>query len=298
MANEATCKIDQERPDQANKLAHGHNAELTDMSNLDPNLIREPDYHVYIFSVADRSFDVSRPSLNIARLKTAYNPEALTDPTAYAFVLAVAHPYPLPYADQVSGEIKLNTVYADRAAMDICNPNNKTTNLDAYVAPDSIIGAGDDLVSKGLFFVNQNRCKYVDDKGIPCAKDTKVDGKLVAKPVPPKDLVNAATDRKRKYYQGLMDKAQSLEYSDHIKLTDFVTAEPDVHLACEYFGVETSWHKIRSQKVVPVDCTICGSEMKKGAGFHPLPGSRLGVCINDWDKAIQAGVVGEDDRPA
>lgn len=274
-----------ELPKQAHDLTHGHNRELTDTQVIDPNMIRKPDYWVFVFTVADRDFDVSRPSLNISTFRVPKSENSLLDKEAYRLVWKVPSPYPLPYADQTTGEIKLNTVTAERIAMDICNPNQKSTDMDAYIVPDSIIGAGDDLLSKGLFFVHERDCTFAKDD-----KDRKF-------PLPPKDAVAKAMKRKEKYYNNLLDKAKSLEYSSQKMLADFVESEPDVHLACEYFNVETSFHQSRTQKAIPVECPICGSDMKRGAAFHPLVGSKLGVCVNNWEKAIEAGVVSEEDRP-
>lgn len=275
-----------DRPDLASPLTQGTNKELTDTNNIDPNMIRKPDYWVYVYTVSDRAFDVSRPALNISKLKIGKSPESMQDKQSYALVWKVPSPYPLPYSDQVSGEIKLNTVHAERIAMDICNPNQKSTDMDAYIAPESVIGAGDDLIAKGLFFVHERDCTFAKD-------DTERKN-----PIPPKEAVHKAVARKEKYYNDLLDRAKGLEYSNQRMLDDFIASEPDVHLACEYFGVETKFHQVRTQKAVPVECPVCGSDMKRGAAFHPLPGSKLGVCVNDWARAIEAGVVSEEDRPS
>jgi hypothetical protein len=282
-----TGKIKADRPDLATNYTRNENADLTDLSHIDPNLIRDPDYWVYVFTVADRDFNVERPSINV-KIKVPKSEESLRDKEAYRLVWKVPSPYPLIYADQTTGELKTaSAVAAEHIAMDICNPNQKSTDLDAYIPPEGEgnIGLGDDLISKGLFFVHQKRCKFAKD-------DTEK-----KKPIPPATEVEKAVARKEKYYNGLLDKCKSLEYSSQSELADFVKAEPDVHLACEYFGVETTFHQARSQKQVPVECPICGTEMKRGAAFHPLPGSKLGICVNNWDKAIEAGVISEEDRP-
>lgn len=278
----ATSEIRGQLPEQATRLTKGHNANLTDLSVLDPNMIRKPDYFVYVFTVADRDFDVSRPSLNISRLRVPKCEEAMTDPEAYRLVWKVPSPYPLPYADQNSGEIRLNSVVAERVAMDICNPNQKETDMEAYITPESVIGLGDDLIAKGLFFVHEKNCTFHNFD-----KEHK-------NPIPPKAEVAKAVERKRKYYNNLLDKAKSLEYSNQKMLEDFVSSEPDLHLACEFFGVETKFHQVRTQKTAPAECPICGSDMKRGAAFHAIGNT---ICVNDWDRAIAAGVVKEEDRP-
>jgi hypothetical protein len=274
-------------PNQSKDLTQGHNHNLTDLNVLDPNLIRQPDYFVFVFSVADRDFEIHRPTLNVSTLYAKHNPNAMSDPTAYHLVWKVPSPYPLPYVDQNSGEVRLNTVQGERAAMDVCNPNQKSMNMDGYIAPDAEgnIGVGDDLIRKGLFFVKDSDCTYAKDD-----KDKKF-------PVPPAKLVADAVARKEKYYNGLLDKMKGFEYSSQADLEDYKKQEPDVHLACEYFGVETAWHQKRVRKAVKTECRLCGSEMMAGAPYHPLPGTKLGICINDWSRAIEAGVVSESDRP-
>lgn len=294
--NPTMTVVSENRSDLAAPLTRGTNKDLTDLSVLDPNMIRKPDYFVYVFSAADRSFDVSRPGLNISRLKLGYNSEAIGDPDAYQLVWKVPSPYPLPYADQTSGEVRLNSVVGEKAAIDVCNPNNKDLQcrMDAYVAPESEgnIGLGDDLIAKGLFFVSDNPVLPADRR-CTFAKDDK-DKKF---PIPPAVEVAKAVARKEKYYNGLLDKAKSLEYSNQRMLEDFVASEPDVHLACEYFDVETRFHQKRTQKKAKVECPMSGMEMTKGADFHPFPGSKIGVCVHDWDAAIAAGVVEESARP-
>lgn len=286
--SDATMKVDNYNlPAQAKDLTHGHNKDLTNLSNLDPNLIRKPDYFVYVFSVADRDFEVHRPTLNISTLRVPHNPEAMSDPTAFQLVWKVPSPYPLPYVDQNSGEVRLNTVVGERVAMDICNPNQKSTNMDGYIPADAEynIGLGDDLIAKGLFFAHESECTFAKDD-----KDKKF-------PIPPAKKVADAVERKTKYYNRLLDKMKGFEYSSQKDLDDFKQMEPDVHLACEYFDIETAWHQKRVKKAVKTECRMCGTEMMKGAPYHPLPGTKLGVCVNDWDAAIAAGVVDETDRP-
>jgi len=286
MSSTATMRVvNENRSDLAQPLTKGSNKELTDLSVIDPNMIRQPDYWVFLYTVADREFNVSRPSLNISKFTVPKCEDAISDKNAYRLVWKVPSPYPLPYSDQTTGEIKLNTVVAERIAMDICNPNQKSTDMEGYIAPESIIGYGDDLVSKGLFFVHERHCTFSETD-----KDHK-------QPIPPKSAILAAVVRKEKYYNDLLDKAKGLEYSDQKRLNDFIAAEPDVHLACEYFGIETSWHQVRVQKKAKKDCEKCGTEVVAGLAYHPLPGSRTGLCISNWDQAIADGVVSETDRP-
>src|SRR5271170_7825387 len=89
MADKVVADNVTQRPDLAKGFNEAHNAWLTNVNNLDPNLIRNPDYFVYIFSVADRAFNVSRPTLNISRVTFSFNPECLHNPEAYQFVMHV-----------------------------------------------------------------------------------------------------------------------------------------------------------------------------------------------------------------
>lgn len=286
MAQQPTGKIHGERQDWTANKNRTENAWLTDTSSINPDLIRKPAYFVYLFTVADRPFTVARPTLNISKLEIPLCEGALQDDTAFRVVWKIPSPYNLPYADQTTGEIKLSTSpSAEWVATDICDPNQKELNPAAYVDPFYKVGQGDNLWSKGLFYAHEADCTF--DK----------DDKERIHPIPPAKFVAAAHSRKKAYYNELLDKMKALEYSSPSDMTEFMKWEPDVHLACEYFGIETSWHQVRKQKETPAECPICGAQIKRGAAFHPLPGSRLGVCVNDWTRAIEAGVVSDEDRP-
>jgi hypothetical protein len=272
-------------------MAENENSQLVDY-NLDPQMIRQPDYFVYIFSVSERDFDVSRPGLNISKVTLKGCPEAKFDKAAYSLCMKVPHPYPLPYVDQTNGQIRLETAYGERAAMDILNPNQKTLTMDAYIDPKVNIGVGDDLIARGLFLVKDEQCTFrTEEQALPDGKKHKV--KL---PVPPAAAVAKAVERKEKYYNDLIDKATALEHSNPAELRDSITQNPDYHLAAEYFDLETSWHKKHLKKAAPVVCRNCGLEKTRGAAFHFLPNGR--PCVEDWDAAIESGAVTEAERPA
>lgn len=61
------------------------------------------------------------------------------------------------------------------------------------------------------------------------------------------------------------------------------------HKACDGLGQERPWHQnIISQ----VACEVCGDSIKETQIYHVACGN-----VRDWDKAIQAGIKTEEQRP-
>jgi hypothetical protein len=256
-------------------MTKGKNLEMVDYSALsNPDFMRPMLYKVHIYSVSERrqpgkpsvAFEVSRPGLNISLL--TIRPKEKAD--AYIKVAMIPHPWPMPYVDQMSGEVKYSDVPGQRAAMDICNPNNRTLDQDVYIDPAQVIGDGDNLNQRGVFW-------SLNDP-------------------PTEEEVSKAVQRMEAYYQGLLDRAAAMEMSDKAGLEEALRQNPDYGVAAEYFGREFSWHRKYVREAVLVECPNCGEKMKHGAAFHKS--EALGViCVNDWDRAIAAGVKKADERP-
>lgn len=198
-------------------------------SRLDPNLLREPDYYVYVYTVSPREFIVERPP-HLKRLIVRACPRG----EKYAMVTRIAHPFQQPDYDG-NGELIARSHDARKVAMDICNPSNITLDQDAQI--DMTYAEGTNLTRQGIFWSLHN---------------------------PPTDEeVNAAIARKETYYRGLLERARALEHVNPRELE--LTLTPDYHAAADYFNVETSWHKTM---VRPDACPHCGDPVRPGVAFH------------------------------
>jgi hypothetical protein len=287
---EATYAL-QSRPDLSKGRTQQDNAFLTNLEYIDPNLIRPPEYFVDIFSVADRDLTVSQPGLNIPSLKFAHNPDCIKDKTAYECVYTVASPYHVVHVEQINGTLVTTSYTAERVALSLINPNQKTLSMDGYIQPDTVIGWGDDYIQRGLFFVRRERSEVVENTR------TLNNGKKLkfTTYIPPKEEIVAAVLRKEKFYNETLDEAKSLEMGNPAYFREHLIWHPECHDACEYFGIETSWHQKRMHKAAPSTCPICKMDKPTGAAFHFLPNGR--ACVTDWDTAIASGAVLATDRP-
>jgi len=225
----------------------------------DANLYRPPAYHVYIFTVSDREFLVSQPPLF---------PRLIIRPRAQGERATLVATLPAPFnqidREGAVGDLMVRAHPAERVAQSICNPNNVTLNQDAIPPEASISGIGVDLNAQGVFWSLNNP--------------------------PTEDEIKAAEMRRERYYRVLLERARTLEISNPRELENLLNQ--DYHLAAEFFGVETSWHK----KLVKFEaCPACGGQMKPGVVIHAKPDG-CGAVL-DWDRAIALGMRKAADRP-
>lgn len=278
------------RADLSARRTQGENQGLTNLDYIDPNLVRDPEYYVELFSVADRDFKVSRPGLNL-NVGFGHNPDCLKDKASYQYLMSIPSPYHVVYAEQVNGALVSLSYKAEKVMIDLLNPNQKSLSMDGYIQPDTVIGWGDDLIARGVFGVRRERCKKIEK-----VRDLNNGKKLkYAEYIPPAEEVAAAFARKELFYNGALNECNSLEMGDPGYFRQHLTWNPQCHDACEYFGIEKAWHPKRVHKSVPMECRVCKTDIKLGAAFHFLPNGR--ICVNDWDAAIDSGAVTEADRP-
>lgn len=227
--------------------------------SFDANLFRPPDHFVYIYTISDREFIVCQPPLFprlIIRPKVAGE--------RYSLCLRLPSPFQQEDREGAVGELIVRAIPGERVAASLCNPNNPTLNQDAVLADGTILGLGVDLNAQGVFWSPNN---------------------------PPTEAeIAAAEARRERYYKKLLEKARTLEISNPKELEWLINQ--DYHMAAQYFGVETSWHK---KLVKFVECPLCGEPMKPGVAIHTGANGCGGVV--DWDKAIASGLRKEKDRP-
>lgn len=211
---------------------------------------RKPDFWVYLYNIGEQKHDVYRPPL-LANL------HIVACPHGKPYVQCARFPQPLltPQGSVDSDEITIIPADSRRFAMDIINPDNLGLDQDTVI--DKATNIGNDLGKKGVFWsLNQP---------------------------PTEEELAAAKKRMEAHYNSLLEKAREVETSAPQTLNSILS--PEMHIAADYFGVETSWHGKRSR---PMDCPNCGDRIKVGVAFHKTEEGTL--CILDWKRAVASGV--------
>ena len=236
--------------------ARGNGLQL-DNTSWDANQYRRPDYYIYIYTVSDKTFTVQQPPL-ISNL--ILNARAKGERCSLAATL----PSPFNQIDREGGvgDLITRAHIGERVAMSIVNPNNPSLDQDAVLAAQSILGLGVDLNAQGIFWSRNNP--------------------------PTEEEIAAAEKRREKYYRGLIERARTLEIANPRELESLINE--DYHLAAEFFGVETTWHR---RMVKFVECPNCGEQIKPGVAYHKNGDL---VCIVDPVRAKSAGIVSSGDR--
>jgi hypothetical protein len=249
---EPTCTS----PTPRNDLSAG----MTRANNMDFNfngnhylMNREPDYYVYIHTVSEHSYTISRPPLISKMVLIGKGPKA-------DCATCVRFPQPLltPQSNVDSGEVTILPIDTRHFVMDIINPENMSLDQDAVI--NAFISKGNNLGAKGVFWsLNE---------------------------VPTKVEIDAAIKRMEKYYTDITQNANAVEASAPGELP--LTLTPEHHSAADYlthhFGIQFKWHTAMSRLE---DCELCGEKVKAGIAFHRT--DEGGVCVRDWDRTVKSG---------
>lgn len=226
--------------------------------NGDPNVTREPDYYLYIFNIAPRSFMIRRPP-NFPCLTLAACPEG----QSYALVGRVPNVVNEKWIDD-NGQTQNRGILGERFATDLLNPSNLGIDIWAEITDDQmnwIDGGTDDMTRRGLFWSRNER--------------------------PTEDELRRAKAKMERHYRALLTQADKLHREG--KMAEI---GPEHHYAADYFRVKSLWHTVAE---LPSECPNCGDEVKKGIAFHM---TTIGtVCVLDWKRAVQAGVKKKEDVP-
>ena len=255
------------RPNQS--LSDG----MSRANNLDLNfngnhylMNRAPDYYVYIYNVSEQSHVVSRPPIIRSMVLLGKSP-------AQKVALCGRFPQPLTTMQSNVDSNEVTPLLSDcrRFVMDICNPDNlgnQPADQDAVI--NTVTNVGNNLGAKGVFWSLNG----------PGASKT---GNLEE---PTEDEVKRAVARMEKYYNKLVEKANTVQASKPADLPDTLT--PEHHLAADYltrnFGNQFSWHQTLSRLE---DCELCGTKVKAGIAFHRT--DEGGICVRDWTRTVKAG---------
>lgn len=245
----------------ARALSKGHNGSRA------PQIweMRPEEYRVYIFTVGH----TDRLSTTHALLGRINVPGCKPD-ERYKLVTSVRHPFPQRIEDILLSDPNDDPYRyhdAKRIAQDICNPSNPFLDqkIDDYgkLDPYFAVQDGTNFSRFGVFWtLNQT---------------------------PTEEELANAEKRRDAFYKNTISEHDRLYAAKPANAANF---GPDVRMALDYFGEQRDYHR----KFIPVQtCPNCGTQIPASAGFHFMPNGAC--CVNDWDKAIAAGVKTKKDRP-
>lgn len=220
----------------------------------DANLFRPADHYVYLYTVSDREFTISQPPLFPRFILPARKPGERV-----SMIAKIPSPFLQIDREGAVGDLIVRAHVGECVAQSICNPNNYTLDQDAVTPDATITGLGVDLNAQGIFW-STNDPEHL----------TEVE-------------IKKAEKRRERYYNALLERARTLEIANPKELEGLINQ--DYHMAAEYYGVETTWHK---KLVKFAECPNCGENIKTDIAYHR--NSSGIICIIDTARAAKAGV--------
>lgn len=231
---------------------------------LDPENMRKTEYVVYLHTISRRAF--MQPN---GIYRNVAIPACPKEKRSHCF-MQIQHPVQIPHLnpDDVNGVPLLKIENAKRVALGICNPDFAGTDLAIQrkgIDPESSLSSGECNLTRQGVFASMNAVATEEEE-------------------------KWAEGEREKYYRFRLQEADGLERSNPRQLQHIL--QLDHHMAADFFGVESNWHRAPSAKV---DCPNCGDKISGGGAYHYLPNGR--VCVLDWERAWLAGAVKKDDVP-
>lgn len=218
---------------------------------VNPADLEPSRYHVHIYTISKREFVVQQPPAIPYLIIPACGPNE-----EYKKVVSIPHPFLESERHPDKNEAIIYRTVAERVAMSICNPNNTSLDQD-YTAPlRTVLGAGVNLTVQGVFW----------SKNDP----------------PTKEELKKAHARREAYYAQLLEQSRTLEIANPKELEQLIN--PDFHMAAEYYGVETGWHRKLVQKV---ECPNCGEMLKSPTLAYHVNSAGV-ICVIDEERAARA----------
>jgi hypothetical protein len=222
--------------------------------------MREPKRIIYIHTVSKRSFGpLTRNLFPWLKLAGCEGGERYTTSTVIADPVNQACP------DQERGGTRIDEHDGWRAACDLLNPVNLTTNpFSGDANPDFYANrSGQNLIAEG-FWPSLNQ-------------------------IPSEEEIRAAEGRRDRHYKYLTKEATRLAAISTKELNEFLQSYPDVHIAMDALGLEATWH---TRSIVRASCPNCGDLVNQGIAFHQ---SSAGVlCVIDAIRALKAGAINRE----
>ena len=253
---EIAALVGRELKDQATAMTAAANKDLTLVFSEDYYADRKPDLFVYLYNTSEQSWEglnaICRPpTMPVVNIKAKAKGEE------YALVAVIPSPIYTSVTSVDSGEVFKKPLDGRRFAMDIINPDNLGLDQSRTLQTGQDSSAGtNNLGNQGLFWSENN---------------------------PPKaEEVKAAVARMEAYYNAQIEKIDAIASSNPAELKNYLL--PVHHRACEYFGLERSWH---SKNTRPETCPNCSETVKAGIAFHRDSSNEL--CIINWEKTVRAG---------
>lgn len=262
----------------------------------DANLMRSPDYWIYIFNISKQEFARYRPT-DFPKIEL----KACAKDQKCRIVCRVPNIVNLKIPNLDTGQMTIVGIPGERFATDLVNPANLSNNMwNAFEDPNVtwLDGGSDDLSRRGVFWTTTVLCSG-------CRKQIaeRFDGHLTrwihqdgteicddAVPEATDEDMERARTRMEKHYQAMIDQADELAGNN--QRSDI---GKEAHIAADYFfKVSTSWHHT---VIRPATCPNCGDQISSGIAYH-ISQSIGSLCIIDWKRAVMAGVKKREDVPA
>jgi hypothetical protein len=234
---------------------------------IDRNMLREPDRMIHVFSVSKRSFIVDRAPLWVKLHLRGCGPNDRCVPVAH-----IPDPLMQKVHNTENGRYRGEAHDGLRVAIDLLNPNNPTNDPDWDPSPEmaAVFGSskGCDLFAQGLFLSLNEEPFEVE--------------------------IVKAEERRNKRFRSLIAHADALEQINRKELEEMLAGEDgtDLRMALDFYGEVRAYHK---PMIATRACPNCGEAIKSGVAFHLLPNNQY--CINDWPKAVNAGIKTKSDVP-
>jgi len=254
-------------PEQSAAMSRANNMDFNLFTASNYMMSQPAQYYVYLYNISAQDFVVSRPPI-MREIKIP----ACKDGERYTLITRLPQPVLVPKGNVDSNDVDVIPTDARRFAMDIINPENPGTDQDAVLDPTKIFSQGNNLGARGVFWsLNGPGSSKYGNKEAPTEEELK-----------------AAYKRLEKHYDTILKDAEAVRLSNPASLNAFLT--PEHHAAAAYsaknFGIEYVWAS--GKKVRYVECPICGERIRENAAFHKTEDG--GLCINDWKRAVAAGV--------
>lgn len=220
-------------------------AKMGDMY-VNPADIEPARYHVHLFTISKREFTVQQPPAIPHLVIPACGPDE-----EWKKVISIPHPFLQIERHPDKNEAIIYREVGERVAQSLCNPDNPTLDQD-YVVKQPL-GWGVNLNAQGVFWsLNET---------------------------PSKEEIAKAHQRREKYYGSLIERSRTLEIANPKELEALINQ--DFHMAADYFGIETNWHK---RLVSKVECQNCGEPLKRsGLAYHINAAGDY--CVIDAERA-------------
>jgi hypothetical protein len=235
-------------------------------TTLDPNLLRKPEYYVYVYSVYD--LPLTRDLAPLLK-HTVIPPRPEKKKGSYALCRSFMHPFPQAEKNQDGADV---VYYSDalRVALNVICPGHVTPNLDEKINQNDVYSEGNNYALLGVFYSMTN---------------------------PPKpEEIAAAEARRDKTYRKVLVDARAAEASNPASLYGDKRSQgiltPVHHVAADAMGESFSWHKASQAAET---CEVCGDNVKPGTAWHV--DATGDVCVRDWKRTVESGKKSIDDVP-